>query len=303
MKVLRTPEDRFQNIPDFPYAPRYMDVQSGDGAMVRMAYVEAGDPAGQPILLLHGEPSWSFLYRKMIPVFAAAGYRVLAPDLIGFGRSDKPASPSDYSYLRHVEWVTDWVQKLDLKNVVLFCQDWGGLIGLRVVAENSERFARVVAGNTFMPTGDQPLGGAFEKWKKYAMESPEFHIGGIIKGGTARGITPELIAAYDAPFPDETFMAGARVFPTLVPSKPDDPAAPANRAAWEKLMQWEKPFLTTFGDSDPITRGADGMIQALVPGTKGQPHTTIEQAGHFLQEDQGEKIANYIVAWLRAASV
>lgn len=299
MKTQRTPEERFSNLPDFPYLPKYLEVQSGDGAQARMAYIDEGNPSGQPVLLLHGEPSWSFLYRKMIPVFVAAGYRVLAPDLIGFGRSDKPTSPSDYSYLRHVEWVTAWMRSLDLKDIVLFCQDWGGLIGLRMVAENPDRFSRVAAGNTFMPTGDQPLGGAFQKWKKYAMESPEFHIGGILKGGTAKGLSPEVIAAYDAPFPDESYMAGARVFPTLVPASPDDPASAANRAAWEVLMKWEKPFLTTFGDSDPITRGADGMLQALIPGAKEQPHTTIAQAGHFLQEDQGEEIAAYIVKWLK----
>jgi haloalkane dehalogenase len=298
MRILRTPEDRFEDLPDFPYEPHYTEVPSGEGEMLRMAHVEAGPAAGPAILLLHGEPSWSLLYRKMMPVFAAAGFRAIAPDLVGFGRSDKPASVDDYTYGRHVGWVKAWMDSVGLGDVTLFCQDWGGLIGLRLVAENPERFSRVVAGNTFLPTGDQPAGQAFERWKEYALTTPEFNVGKIVAKGTVNGLTPDVQAAYDAPFPTEEYKAGARVFPRLVPVTPDDPAAPDNRKAWEVLMKWEKPFLTTFGDSDPITKGADGILQALIPGAQGQPHTTIEQAAHFLQEDQGEKIAEYVAAWV-----
>ena len=302
MQILRTPETRFANLPDFPYEPHYTNVPSGDGGTLRIAHVEAGPAGGPVVLMLHGEPSWSFLYRKMIPVFAAAGFRAVAPDLVGFGRSDKPASPGDYSYQRHVDWMTAWLRALDLRGVTLFCQDWGGLIGLRLVAENPERFARVVAANTFLPTGDQPAGKAFDEWKHYALTTPTFDVGKIVVKGTARGFGPEVQAAYDAPYPDDTLKAGARVFPTLVPVTPDDPAAPANRKAWEVLMKFDKPFLTTFGDSDKITRGGDLMLQALIPGAKGQPHTTIEKAGHFLQEDAGADIAGTVVKWLSAGA-
>lgn len=295
MQILRTPDERFADLPDFPWPARYVEVDGPDAPAVRMAYVEAGPADGPVVVLLHGEPSWSFLYRKMIGPLAAAGCRVLAPDLIGFGRSDKPAATGDYSYARHVAWVWSWFAQLDLREVTLFCQDWGGLIGLRIVGEHPERFARVVAGNTFLPTGDQPLGKAFEVWREYCLTTPTLEIGSIVGKGTARGLAAAVQAAYDAPFPDDTFKAGARVFPALVPASPDDPAAPANRAAWESLMRFEKPFVTAFGDSDPITRGADGLLQALIPGTRGQDHVTIERAGHFLQEDAGEEIAAVVL--------
>ncbi len=295
MQILRTPDERFADLPEFPWPPRYLEVVGPDAPAIRMAYVEAGPADGPVVVLLHGEPSWSFLYRKMIGPLAAAGCRVLVPDLIGFGRSDKPAATADYSYARHVAWVWSWFAQLDLRDVTLFCQDWGGLIGLRIVGEHPERFARVVAGNTFLPTGDQPLGKAFEVWREYCLTTPTLEIGSIVGKGTARGLAPAVQAAYDAPFPDDRFKAGARVFPALVPASPDDPAAPANRAAWEALMRFERPFITSFGDSDPITRGADGLLQALIPGARGQDHVTIERAGHFLQEDAGEELAAVVL--------
>lgn len=295
MQILRTPDERFADLPDFPWPARYVEVDGPDAPAVRMAYVEAGPADGPVVVLLHGEPSWSFLYRKMIGPLSVAGCRVLAPDLIGFGRSDKPAATGDYSYARHVAWIWSWFVQLDLRDVTLFCQDWGGLIGLRIVGEHPERFARVVAGNTFLPTGDQPLGKAFEVWREYCLTTPTLEVGAIVGKGTARGLSADVQAAYDAPFPDDTFKAGARVFPALVPASPDDPAAPANRAAWESLMRFEKPFVTAFGDSDPITRGADGLLQALIPGTRGQSHVTIERAGHFLQEDAGAELAAVVL--------
>jgi haloalkane dehalogenase len=293
MEFLRTPDERFANLPGYNFDPRYMEING-----LRMHYVDEGSFLGDTILLLHGEPSWSYLYRKMIPVFLTAGYRTIAPDLFGFGRSDKPVNKSDYSYQFHVDAITAFVKRLDLENLILFGQDWGGLIGLRVVAENSERFSRIVAANTFLPTGDNAPSEAFLKWRDYSQAVPEFHAGGIIKGAVVNPLSEEVIAAYDAPFPDESYKAGARAFPTLVPITPDNPASEANRKAWEVLRNWQKPFLTLFSDSDPVTRGGDKAFQKLVPGTQNQPHTTIVGAGHFLQEDKGEELAAIVVDFI-----
>jgi len=298
MDFLRTPDERFANLPGYPFAPRYVEVDE-----LRMHYVDEGPSGAAPVLLLHGEPSWSYLYRTMIPILAAAGHRAIAPDLIGFGRSDKPARREDYTYQRHMDWARGLLLALDLRGVTLVSQDWGGLIGLRLAAENEDRFARIVAANTFLPTGDRPPGRAFLAWQQYSQTTPDFHVGGIVKGGCMSELAPEAIAAYDAPFPDDTYKAGARQFPLLVPTSPDDPAAPANRRAWEALGRWRKPFLTAFGDSDPITRGADRVLQAAIPGAAGQPHTTLVGAGHFLQEDKGEELARVVVDFIaRTAS-
>ena len=295
MRILRTPESRFVGLPDFAFAPQRLEVETG----LEMAWVEAGPRDATPVLCLHGEPSWSFLYRKMIPVFASAGRRVIAPDLIGFGRSDKPANREDYTYQRHMDWLTTFITRLDLRDITLVCQDWGGLLGLRLVAENEERFARVVAANTFLPTGDIPMPKAFFKWRERTQSVPHFDVGDIVSHGCVTPLSPEVQAAYDAPFPDDTFKAGARQFPMLVPATPEDPATPANRAAWEKLATFKKPFLTAFSDQDPITRGADAFLQAAIPGAEGQPHTTLTGGGHFLQEDVGEALAKVVVDWLR----
>jgi haloalkane dehalogenase len=296
MDVLRTPEERFTNLPGYDFAPHYVDI---DG--IRMHYVDEGPRDGQAVLMLHGEPSWCYLYRKMIPIVTGAGFRAVAPDLIGFGRSDKPASQDDYTYAAHVGWTAALVEALDLRGITLVCQDWGGLIGLRIAAEHPERFARIVAANTFLPTGDTPPGEAFLRWQTYSQTAPSLPIGNIVRGGCKTALSPEVIAAYDAPFPDDTYKAGARIFPTLVPTKPDDPASAANRKAWEVLANWEKPFLCAFSDEDPITRGADRRFQELVPGTKGQPHTTITGGGHFLQEDRGEELAKAVVAFMQSS--
>lgn len=295
MKTLRTPDDRFKNLADYPWEPNYVDVDDGDGGELRIHYVDAGQADAPPVLMMHGEPSWSYLYRKMIPVFADAGYRAVAPDLPGFGRSDKPADDDDYTYQRFVDWMTRFVEALDLDQIHLVCQDWGGLIGLRLVAENPERFAAVVAANTFLPTGDQDLGDAFEQWREFSKKIGDMDTGQILQMGTVTEVAEANLEAYRAPFPDASYKAGARVFPLLVPASPDDPASAANRAAWESLRQFDKPFLTAFGDSDPITRGADKVLQREIPGAKGQPHTTIEQAGHFIQEDKGEELARTAV--------
>jgi haloalkane dehalogenase len=288
MEILRTPDERFANLPGYPFAPHYVAV--GD---LRVHYVDEGARGAAPVLLLHGEPSWSYLYRRMIPILTAAGHRAVAPDLVGFGRSDKPAQREDYTYQRHVDWTRGVVEHLDLRGITLVCQDWGGLIGLRLAAEHPERFARIVAANTFLPTGDVPAGDAFKAWQQFSQETPDFHVGGIVRGG--------CVAAYDAPFPDDRYKAGARQFPLLVPTTPGDPAAVPNRAAWEVLRRWQKPFLTAFSDSDPITHGADLLLRAAIPGAHGQPHATITGAGHFLQEDKGEELARVVVDFIAAS--
>ncbi len=295
MDILRTPDERFTNLPAYPFTPHYLETDA-----LRIHYVDEGPRSAPPVLMLHGEPSWSYLYRKMIPVLTRAGYRAVAPDLVGFGRSDKPLRREDYTYQRHVDWMRGVVERLDLRNITLVCQDWGGLIGLRLAAEHGERFARIVAANTFLPTGDQPVNEAFKAWRQYSQETPDFHVGGIVRGGCVTDLTPEIIAAYDAPFPDDRYKAGARQFPTLVPTSPDDPAAAPNRKAWQALSRWRKPFLTAFSDCDPITQGADRVLQQSIPGAGGQPHTTIVGAGHFLQEDKGEELARVVVDFIGA---
>lgn len=293
MDLLRTPDECFRDLPQWPYEPRYVDAGG-----VRMHYVDEGPPGAAPVLLLHGEPSWSFLYRKMIPVLVAAGHRVVAPDLVGFGRSDKPSRREDYTYQRHVDWLTAAVTALDLRKATLFCQDWGGLLGLRLVAEHPERFARVVASNTGLPTGEEKVSEAFFAWQAFSQSAEVLPVGKIIKTGCARPIAPEVIAAYDAPFPEERYKAGARQFPLLVPTRPDDPAHDPNVAAWRSLERFEKPFLTLYGDSDPVTGGAERPFQKKVPGAAGQPHATIAKAGHFIQEDAGEEVAGQLVDFI-----
>jgi haloalkane dehalogenase len=299
MNALRTPEERFENLPGWLWSSSYADVQA-DGETVRMAYVDEGPRDARPVLLLHGEPSWSYLYRTMIPGLLAAGLRVVAPDLIGFGRSDKPAAREDYTYARHVAWLESLVVgHLDLDGIVLFCQDWGGLLGLRLLAEHPERFAGTVASNTMLPTGDHDPGDAFRAWRDYSQTAPELPIGRIVDGGTTRALSEQEIAAYDAPFPDDAFKAGARQFPALVPISPDDPEAPANRAAWEVLVRLEQPFVCAFGDSDPITAGGAAVLQKMIPGAAGQPHETLERVAHFCQEDAGERLAEIVVELAR----
>jgi len=293
MKTVRTPDERFEDLPDYNFEPHYANV---DG--LRMHYVDEGREDGDPVLLLHGEPSWSYLYRYMIPPLARAGLRVIAPDLIGFGRSDKPVEKSDYSYARHVAWMRGFIELLDLERITLFCQDWGSLIGLRVAAENEHRFAAIVLANGGLPTGDQAMPDAFMKWRAFALHSPYFPIGKIIQKGTTTNLRDDVVAAYDAPFPSRKFKAGARMFPALVPVRPDDPASDANRRAWDAFGRWEKPFLTAFSDKDPITRGGDRVWQKHVPGAHGQHHVTIEGAGHFLQEDKGEELANLVIEFI-----
>lgn len=297
MQVLRTPDDRFSALPDFPYAPHYTEIAGADGTPLRIAHVESGPADAAPVLMMHGEPSWSFLYRKMIAKLAANGHRAIAPDLVGFGRSDKPAARTDYTYERHVAWMSAWLVKQDLKNITLFCQDWGGLIGLRLVAAFPDRFARVVVGNTGLPTG-ATIGPGFQAWLDFSQKTPTFPTSFIIQGAVARAMTDAEKAAYDAPYPDESYKEGARQFPTLVPVSPELPSVAENLAAWKVLETFEKPFLTTFSDSDPVTKGGERIFQERVPGAKGQPHRTIVGARHFLQEDASDELADILHAFI-----
>ena len=294
MKALRTPDSRFDNLPGYDFTPNYVAI---DG--LRLHYVDEGPEDGAVILLLHGEPSWSYLYRHMIPPLRDAGFRVIAPDLIGFGRSDKPERKSDYSYAGHVAWMQQFVETLDLTDITLFCQDWGSLIGLRIAAENERRFARIALGNGGLQTGDQDMPKAFKAWQKFAHFSPWFPIGKIVQNATVTKLSREEIAAYDAPFPSAKFKAGARTFPLLVPTTPDDPATEANRAAWAVFKNWQKPFLTTFSNRDSITRGGEKVWQVAVPGAKKLEHVKIKNAGHFLQEDKGPELAELLIKFAR----
>jgi haloalkane dehalogenase len=295
MEALRTPDERFEGLPGYDFEPHYAEVGGG----LRVHYLDEGPGQGPTVLLMHGEPSWSFLYRHMIPVLTEAGLRCIAPDLVGFGRSDKPAERSDYTYAGHVEWMRELLlDRVGIERATLVGQDWGGLVGLRLVAEHPDRFDRVVVANTGLPTGDGKPTDAFLQWQKFSQEAEEFPIGGIISMGCRSKLTPEVVAGYDAPFPHNSYKAGARQFPVLVPTRPDDPAAPANRAAWDVLDRWEKPFLTAFSDSDPITAGGEAPFQRRIPGAAAQQHATITGAGHFLQEDDGPQLARVVAGFV-----
>ncbi|MDR3513050.1 MAG: haloalkane dehalogenase [Caulobacteraceae bacterium] len=297
MQVMRTPDERFEGLVDWPFAPRYLEVTDADGTPLRIHYVDEGPRDGAVVLLMHGEPSWAYLYRKIIPALTARGYRAIAPDLVGFGRSDKPSRRTDYTYERHVAWMSAWLRAMDLTDITLFCQDWGGLIGLRLVAAFPERFAGVVAANTGLPVGTGWTEG-FKRWLDLSQNVPQLPIGFLLNGGSQRELSPAEQAAYDAPFPDESYKEGARQFPVLVPVTPEHASVAENVAAWKVLERFDKPFLTAFSDGDPVTRGGEAVFQARVPGAKGQPHVTLP-GGHFLQEDSPGAIAELIDAMIR----
>lgn len=299
--ILRTPDARFENLPDFDFDPHYIEI--GD---YRVHYLDEGPAKGEIVFMLHGEPTWSYLYRKMIPVLTEAGYRCIVPDLIGFGRSDKPVSMDTHTYKFHVDAMTTLVKELGLNDATFFGQDWGSLIGLRVVAENEARFARVVLGNAGLPVGEAanlealPEGSAFVRWKKMnqaMIDRGDMPVGQMVSGNVG---DPSVTAAYDAPFPEPKYKAGPLIMPQRVPVFADDPANEANRKAWDVFRKWNKPFLTAFSDGDPITRGGEKKFQDEIPGAKGQPHTTIKGAGHFLQESKGPELARVIVEFMKA---
>jgi haloalkane dehalogenase len=301
MAIIRTPEDRFLRLEDWPYQPRFTEIRVGILGVIRLAHYEAGPAEGPPVLLLHGEPTWAYLYRKMIPPLAAAGARVIAPDLFGFGQSDKPAHASQVSYATMLRTLVDWFDAQDLEGVTLFCQDWGGLLGLRLATARAERFARIVAANTFLPTGESPPTEAFLRWRGYSQKVEQFDCGAIVRGATARGISAAAQDAYNRPFPDERYKMAPRRMPILVPTTASDPEAPGNQAAWDILKRWEKPFLTLFSDLDPVTAPYARHFQERIPGAEGQPHATIQRAGHFLQEDAGEELAERVIAFMGLA--
>ncbi|MEC3977995.1 haloalkane dehalogenase [Amycolatopsis sp. H20-H5] len=301
MRLLRTPEDRFSDLPDFDFDPRYAEIADPHGGLIRVGYVEAGPADGPPVLLLHGEPTWSYLYRKMLPVLAAAGLRAIAPDLVGFGRSDKPGDIADHSYARHVAWLRAFAfEALDLHDVTLVGQDWGGLIGLRLVAENPDRFARVVAANTGLPTGDADMPPSWWAFHDAVENAQVLDLGRFVQSGTKMKLSPDERAAYDAPYPNEMYKAGPRAMPALVPTRPDDPASEANRAAWKTLTELDIPFLCAFSDSDPITGPMAPILRRSMKGAAGLDHPTITDAGHFLQEDAGVQLAEHIARFVRA---
>jgi haloalkane dehalogenase len=290
MNFVTTPESRFKQLPNYQFKANYLEVDN-----MKMHYVDEGydenNDQQKTVLMLHGEPSWSYLYRHMIPVCVAAGHRVIAPDLIGFGKSDKPTDINDYSFATHMDWMTAFIERLDLNNMILVCQDWGSLIGLRLAAENEQRFDAITVGNGMLPTGDEgKLPKVFKLWLAFATHSPWFPIARIVEGGCFKKLSKDERRAYDAPFPSAKYKAGSRAFPRLVPIDPNNPASDANRAAWKILEQWHKPFLTCFSNGDPITRGGDKFMQGKIPGAKGQPHVTLT-GGHFLQEDSGAEFA------------
>jgi haloalkane dehalogenase len=295
MQTLRTPDECFADLPGYAFEPHYAEVDDTEGGTLRVHYVDEGPAGAPPVLLLHGEPTWSYLYRHMVPLLLAAGARVVVPDLVGFGRSDKPAEQRDHTYARHVAWMRQLVvDHLDLRDVTFFGQDWGGLIGLRVVAGAPDRFARLAVGNTGLPTGHGSPTPAFLAWQEFARTTEHFPVGAIINGGCTTALPPEVVAAYDAPFPDDSYTAGARAMPALVPTSFDDPGAVDNREAWKVLEAFDRPVLCAFSDSDPITKGGDKPFRERIPGAADQPHTTIEGGGHFLQEDKGEDLARVV---------
>ena len=296
MPVIRTPDDRFKNLPDFPFQPNYIEINK-----MRVHYVDEG--SGQVVLCLHGEPSWSYLYRNMIPVLIKK-CRTVAPDFIGFGRSDKYSEIKEYTYKMHCNTIVSLIEKLDLSGITIVVQDWGGLIGLRVVSLIPERFYRLVIMNTGLPTGEGPMPAAFMQWRNFAATVPDLPVGKIVQGGTGtdasgrrRAMPPEVVAAYDAPFPGPEYKAGAKAWPLMVPISPDDEAAPEIKAAREFLKSWQKPALVMFSDGDPITRGGDRFFRALIPSAKNEPEIVIK-GGHFLQEDAGEEIARHILDFI-----
>ena len=294
MTVLRTPDDRFRGLPEFDFEPHYLPVHDPMLGELRMHYVAEGDPAATTVLILHGEPAWSFMFRRTIPVLADAGLRVIVPDLIGFGRSDKPSQQADYSYESHVRWLTEFVTTLGLRDAVLVGHDWGGLLGLRLVTGIDGLARGYVASNHGYPTGDAPPNEALREWQEYAATATEFEVSAIIARACVRSLTPETRRGYDAPYPDDSYKAGARVFPALIPVRPDDPSAAAVRASRAALARSARPFLTVYGEQDPIGGAADAMFHSLVPGAAGQPHLRLADAGHNMPEDAGDLLGTVV---------
>jgi len=293
VEILKNDPSDFEGLKEWEYKEHFYTLKTEYGDM-NIHYIDEGSSSENTVLLLHGEPDWGYIYRKFIDPLVAAGARVVVPDLPGFGKSDKLSERSSYTYEKYVNWMETWMKDLELNNITLFGQDWGGLIGLRLVAENEDMFKNVVISNTALPTGDISAGKAFEDWKNYAQTVENFHAGGIIKGGTVKGLDQYVIDAYNAPFPDDSYKEAARQFPMLVPVTPDNPSSQKNREAWEMLKNWNKPFLCVFSEQDQIFNGVDKAFTKLIPGCQNQPHKTI-QGGHFIQEDNPEECIEAIL--------
>ncbi len=312
MKVLRTPDECFADLPGYPFEPQYAEVVADGLEPIRMHYVDEGPADGPVALLLHGQPTWSYLYRKVVPVLVEQGIRVIAPDNLGFGRSDKPADPTDYTFSRHIEWLRSLVTQLDLTEITLVAQDWGGPIGFSVLAADPGRFARVVAANTILHTAEPALAGKVEwavhgqgesrvvieegllDYLLYTQRAPELRASDFVGAATTTPLAPEVLAAYDAPFPDPSLTAGLRQMTALLPLTRNDPGARIGRRTMRALEEWERPFVTCYSDGDPATRGWETVFQERVPGARGRSHRTIKDAGHFLQEDAGEQLARVV---------
>jgi haloalkane dehalogenase len=301
MEVLRTPDERFAGLVDFDFTPHFREVTGPDGTPLRMHFVDEGPRDAAPVLLLHGNPSWSYLYRHMIPGLVARGHRVVAPDLMGMGRSDKPADPDTFTLARHVDWLSQWLVGEDLRRITLFCQDWGGTAGLNLLPLHGERFERVIASNTGLPTG-QGMNKFMEDWLAFSQSGDELPISVLVNAVTTRELTPDERLAYEAPFPDGSYQASPKRFPLLIPMQPDNPGVPQAKATWACLETWQKPFLTVFGDQDPVAykAGAQTMFQNRVPGAKGQPHVVLAGPGHFIQEDAPDELVAIIDSFVRA---
>lgn len=298
-EVKRTPEERFRNLPGFDFEPHYIEVTNSESGPLRMHYIDEGSRDGHIILCLHGQASWSYLYRKMIPILVGQGFRVIAPDYVGFGRSDKLASDTDYSYQAHIDWLRSFLSVMKMKNVTAFMFDWGGHFGLRIAADNPEFFNRIILSNTLFPMGPQERSDEFVKWAEKIVKQPVFPIGDMVSQGVVNELSSEVVAAYDAPFPDENFKAGPRSFPMIMPIAADRPGVSENRAAWQKLAKWEKPLLTLFSKRAAETEVPPFKIQTHIPGAKGQPHALLADAGFFIAEDKSEELADRIIDFVR----
>ena len=313
--MLRTPDSRFANLPDYPYPPNYLQVDTRGLESLRLHYVDVGPRDGPTVLLVHGQPTWSYVYRHVIAVLADAGCRVIAPDLIGYGRSDKLTEATDYTFKRHVNWLHGLVVGADLRDVTLVAQDWGGPIGLSVLAREPDRFAAVVATNTILHTCDPALEGALTwahhgvgedrmtlqesllDYVRFYQRAPDI-VPSFFLEAVAGPLSADVLAAYDAPFPDRSHTAGLRQLIALIPLTRNDPGAAIGRATMSVLEQWQKPFLTAYSDGDPATRGWERVFQRRVPGARGQDHVTITGAGHFVQEQRGAELGDIVAKFI-----